>query len=279
MALDKTGASQETAGMNLPDVREVLTDLASDLLACLRFYSRLPIPPLGFERNPHGAEISARVKMLPFAGALIGAVAALLMVLATQIGLPVQLAAVFAIVTLIVVTGAFHEDGLADFADAMGGNAPEQRLAIMKDSRIGSFGTLALMTSLLLRIFSVAIVARHNLLLAALVLIATAAVSRTLALLPLVLLPPARMEGAGFSARSDQPPLRIAALAAFVLSLLPWLAGASLGRILTGLLLSILGAYGVTALARRLIGGQTGDVAGAAQQAAEIAAYLVFAAR
>src|SRR5579863_7986228 len=70
MTLDKAQASHETAGMNLPDVREVLTELASDLLACLRFYSRLPIPPLGFEQNPYGAEISSRVKMLPLAGAL-----------------------------------------------------------------------------------------------------------------------------------------------------------------------------------------------------------------
>ncbi|MEW6436466.1 MAG: adenosylcobinamide-GDP ribazoletransferase [Pseudomonadota bacterium] len=265
--------------MNLPDVREVLSDLASDLLACLRFYSRLPIPPLAFEQSPYGAEISARVKMLPFAGALIGGVAALALLLATELGLSLQLAAAFAIFTLIVVTGAFHEDGLADFADSTGGTTPEQRLAIMKDSRIGTFGTLALLASVLMRIFSVAIFARHNLALGGLVLIATGAVSRTLGLLPLVLLPPARAEGAGFSAKSDQPPLRIAALAALLISLLPVLAGASIWRILVGLLLSGAAATGVTALARRLIGGQTGDVAGAAQQAAEIAAYLVFAAR
>ena len=265
--------------MNLPDVREVLTELASDLLACLRFYSRLPIPPLGFEQSPYGAEISARVKMLPFAGALIGGIAALVLLLATKLGLSLQLAAVFAIFTLIIITGAFHEDGLADFADAAGGNAPEQRLTIMKDSRIGTFGTLALLVSVLLRIFSVSIFARHNLALGGLVLIATGAVSRTLALLPLIMLPPARTEGAGFSARSDQPPLRIAALFALLISLLPLLAGASIWRIFAGLLLSGAAAIGVTALARRLIGGQTGDVAGATQQAAEIAAYLVFAAR
>lgn len=265
--------------MNLPDVREVLTELASDLLACLRFYSRLPIPPLGFEQSPYGAEISARVKMLPFAGALIGGIAALVLLLATKLGLSLQLAAVFAIFTLIIITGAFHEDGLADFADAAGGNAPEQRLTIMKDSRIGTFGTLALLASVLLRIFSVSIFARHNLALGGLVLIATGAVSRTLALLPLIMLPPARTEGAGFSARSDQPPLRIAALFALLISLLPLLAGASIWRIFAGLLLSGAAATGVTALARRLIGGQTGDVAGATQQAAEIAAYLVFAAR
>jgi adenosylcobinamide-GDP ribazoletransferase len=265
--------------MNFPNIREVLTELAADLVACLRFYSRLPIPPLGFESNPYGAEISARVKMLPLAGALIGSLAALVLLLAAELGLTPQIAAIFAIFTLIVVTGAFHEDGLADFADATGGATPQQRLTIMKDSRVGTFGALALLASVLLRIFSVSILARHNMALTGLILIATGAVSRTLGLLPLALLPPARAEGAGFSARSDGPPLRTAAVLAFVVSLLPLLAGVSLWRVLGSLLISAAAAYGVTALARRQLGGQTGDVAGTAQQAAEIAAYLVFVAR
>jgi len=261
------------------DVRRVIRDLAEDFLACLRFYSRLPIPPLRFEAEPHSDEITARIKMLPLAGALLGGVAALVLLLGRELGLPLQLAATLAILSLTAATGAFHEDGLADFADATGGTTPEQRLSIMKDSRVGTFGALALIASVLLRIFSVAVFARRNLALAGLVLIATGAVSRTLGLLPLVLLPPARANGVGFSARSDQPPLQIAAIAALLLSLLPLLAGASIWRIINALLLSALAAYGVTALARRLLGGQTGDVAGAAQQVAEIATYLIFAAR
>ncbi len=270
--LDKANTLFETDRMNFPNVREALSELAADLVACLRFYSRLPIPPLGFESNPHGAEISARVKMLPLAGALIGSLAALVLLLVAELGLSPQIAAIFAIFTLIVVTGAFHEDGLADFADSTGGATPEQRLTIMKDSRIGTFGTLALLASVLLRIFSVAILARHNIALAGLILIATGAVSRTLGLLPLVLLPPARTEGAGFSARSDQPPLRMAALLTFIISFLPLLAGASPWRVLSGLLVSAAAAYGITALARRQLGGQTGDVAGAAALSGELAA-------
>jgi adenosylcobinamide-GDP ribazoletransferase len=265
--------------MDWSRLKGLITDLAADLLACLRFYSRLPIPPLKFETAPYGDEIGARIKMLPLAGALLGGVAALVLILTRELGLPLQLAASLAIFSLIAATGAFHEDGLADFADAAGGATPEQRLAIMKDSRIGTFGALALVASVLLRIFCVTVFGRHDLALAGLVLIATGAVSRTLGLLPLVLLPPARADGAGFSARSDQPPLRIAALAALLLSLLPLLAGASLWRIVNALLLSALAVYGLTIIARRRLGGQTGDVAGAAQQMAEIATYLVFAAR
>jgi adenosylcobinamide-GDP ribazoletransferase len=261
------------------DIKGLARALTADLLACLRFYSRLPIPPFSFETGPYRDEITARIKMLPLAGALIGGVAALVLVLARALGLPPRLAAALAIFGLIVATGAFHEDGLADFADATGGATPEQRLTIMKDSRIGTFGALALIASVLLRILSVSILARHNLAIAGLVLIATGAVSRTLGLLPLVILQPARAHGAGFSATSDQPPLRIAAIVALVLSLLPLLAGASLWRILNALLLSGLAVYGVCSLARRMLGGQTGDVAGAAQQVAEIATYLIFAAR
>jgi len=180
---------------------------------------------------------------------------------------------------LVLLTGALHEDGLADFADGTAGTTPEQRLAIMKDSRIGGFGTLALILSSLARVLSVAIIAAHSLCLACWVLIATAAVSRTLMLLALHLLPPARTEGAGFAAAAPQEPvLAIAALIGFILGLLPLLAGAGIGRVAIGLILSIAAAYGVTALARRLLQGQTGDVAGATQQAAEIAAYLVYAA-
>lgn len=265
--------------MDRLDPKLLMRDSAADLLACLRFYSRLPIPPLKFETGPYSDEITARIKMLPLAGALLGGIAALVLILARNLGLPLPVAATLAVFSLIVTTGAFHEDGLADFADAAGGATPEQSLAIMKDSRIGTFGALALVASVLLRIFSIWMFARHNLALAGLVLIATGAVSRTLGLLPLVILAPARTNGAGFSAATDQPPLRIAAIIAFVLSLLPLLAGASLWRILSALALSVLAVYGLCILARRMLGGQTGDVAGAAQQVAEIATYLIFAAR
>lgn len=263
----------------LAKASDLFTELAADLLACLRFCTRLPIPVLPFEKAPREASLSAHARMLPLAGALIGAVAAVVLWLAAKLGLHPSLAALFGISCLVVVTGALHEDGVADFADATGGANPEQRLAIMKDSRIGTFGALALILGLLFRILSLAAVARHSVCLASMVLIATAAVSRTLVLLPLYLLPPARAEGAGFSAAAPQEPvLAVAALLAFILGLLPLLAGAGFGRVIIALILSVAIAYGVTALARRLFEGQTGDVAGATQQAAEIAGYLAYAA-
>jgi adenosylcobinamide-GDP ribazoletransferase len=263
----------------LTKAKDLLTELAGELLACLRFCTRLPIPAFAFENAPHETLISASARMLPIAGAVIGVIAAFVLWVATKLGLPPSLASLFAISCLALLTGALHEDGMADFADATGGTTPEQRLAIMKDSRLGTFGALALILGSLARVFSIAIIAAHSLCLAFWVLVATAAVSRTLMLLALRLLPPARSEGAGFSAAApSEPVLAIAALIGFVLALLPLLAHASLGRVIVALILSVVAAYGVTALARRLFQGQTGDVAGATQQAAEITAYIVYAA-
>lgn len=256
-----------------------LTDRAADLLVCLRFCTRVPIPTLGFEKPPQDASIAASATMLPIAGALIGAAAALVLCFFAKLGLPSSLAALIAVAALILLTGALHEDGLADFADGLGGATQEQRLAIMKDSRIGTYGGLALVISVLARVMSIAVLADHSLGLASAVLIAAAASSRSFALLPLYLLSPARPDGLGAATDPNQRDLSIAGVATLVISLLPLFAGASLARIFCALILSGAAAYGVTALARRLIQGQTGDVAGATQQIAELATYLVFTAR
>lgn len=271
----------------MPERRSPLAyvrDFAADLLTCLRFGTRLPIGVFAFERDPYRPLAPEAVRMLPVAGVLIGAIAAAALVLAAYLGLPEPLPALLSVTSLVFVTGALHEDGLADCADGFGGGAtPQTRLAIMKDSRLGTFGTLALILAIFLRVASLAIIATHGLWLAAMVLIASAATSRALALLPLWLLPPARPQGAGLAAApyasSSWRIIAFAAMSAAIVAWLPLLAGAGIERILVAALVSTAGAGLVTAIARRAIGGQTGDVAGAAQQVAEICAYLAFAAR
>jgi adenosylcobinamide-GDP ribazoletransferase len=259
----------------------IARELAADLFTSLRFCTRLPIAVFAFENAPYRPLTQSPARMLPFAGAVIGACAAAGLGLAAQLGLPSPLPVFLALTVLIVFTGALHEDGLADSADGFGGGATsEKRLEIMKDSRLGTFGTLALILSLLLRGASLANIGTQSLALTALVLIATAATSRGLALMPLWLLPPARTEGAGLSASNpSRNVLAFAAASACILALLPCLAGASLPRVLAAALASFAGAGCVTLIARRAIGGQTGDVAGATQQIAEICAYLVFSAQ
>ena len=259
----------------MPDFRLTLIACARDLLACLRFYSRLPLPALAFETAPHAMpDFAQGIRMLPLAGVLIGLIGALALWLAAALGLPALPAAIAALAALALATGAMHEDGLADFADGLGGGATrERKLEIMKDSRLGSYGALALAAAFAFRAAALAALAeRFGFGAAGAALVAAAAVSRTAGLLPLKLLPPARPDGAGRAASvPSDGALRLAGGLAMLVALLAPACGIGFGRMLAGLLLAAGGAWAVTGLARRHLGGLTGDVAGAAQQIAEIA--------
>jgi adenosylcobinamide-GDP ribazoletransferase len=257
------------------------SSLLADFYFCLGFFTRLPFPSAASRSEPHSlANFSHAVRMLPVAGGLVGALAAIAMAAASGLGLPPPLAAPLAICALALVSGAMHEDGLADCADGFsGGTTRERKLEIMQDSRIGTFGTVALVLSLYLRAASLALIADESLSLACAVLIGAAALSRTAALMPLALLPPARENGIGFAARTpERAALAIAVCLAVVFGLAPVVAGACPIRALVGIAAATGAAYAIVLLARKQIGGQTGDVAGAAQQLSEIAYYLAFAA-
>jgi adenosylcobinamide-GDP ribazoletransferase len=218
--------------------------------------------------------------MVPLAGAITGFGPLLVLAGASVLGLPPLVAAPLAVASLVVLTGALHEDGLADCADGFGGGRTrERKLEIMRDSRIGTFGACAVGLSLYLRIACLTVIAARDMPLAAGVLVAGAALSRTLCLLPLVILPPAREAGAGAAAARLSRTRYAAALGiALVISILPLFAGASPWHFVSACAVATIAALLVTLLARHEIGGQTGDVAGAAQQAAELAVLLVFAA-
>ncbi len=254
----------------------------ADLCLCLGFFTWLPCPCARSKTGPVSfAHFSRAVRMLPVAGGLIGALAAAAMAAAAWLGLPPLLAAPLAIIALVVLSGAMHEDGLADCADGFfGGMSRERRLDIMQDSRIGAFGAAALMLSLYLRAASLTLISGNSLGLACAVLIAAAAVSRTAALMPLALLPPVRQDGTGFAAgKPEHGALAIAACLAIPFALVPVAAGANLAQALAAVALAAASAGAIVLLSDRKIGGQTGDVAGAAQQLSEIACYLAFAAR
>ena len=254
-------------------------ELLGEFLRCLRFYSRLPVPVLVSETAPHGPpDFATMPRLVPIAGAIIGFVGVLTLVLGHALGFGAWLSALLSIAALTLATGALHEDGLADTADGFGGGAtPERRLEIMKDSRIGSYGAAALILAYLLRIACLAeLLGRLGLCGAAAALVLAAALSRTAGLVLATLLPPARMTGSSHAAGRPAPPAVIAAwsicgglgLIAGIATPLPWLG------ILLAFLLAGIVAVGMTRLSARLIGGQTGDVGGAVQQLAEIAAYL-----
>ncbi|WP_034997052.1 adenosylcobinamide-GDP ribazoletransferase [Beijerinckia mobilis] len=257
----------------------------NDVAFCLRFYTRLPVPALPGEYDPHGLEsgfgrLKRAVRALPAAGAVVGALGGFVLLAAGGFGLGPWLAAPLSILAMILMTGGLHEDGLADCADGFGGGRDVARkLEIMRDSRLGSYGVLALILAVWLRIASLATLAETSLGLAVTVLIASAALSRTLALIPLLFLPPARSEGSGFSVGR---PHYLAVLRAFALSgclgFLPLFGGAGFFRCLGVLFLGFIASCFVAFTARAQIRGQTGDVAGATQQVVEIVCLLLFAA-
>lgn len=254
------------------------TSLTDDLFACLRFYSRLPVPAGG--QGHAMPDFRTAVRALPLAGALIGAGAAAVLLAARGFGIPSFAAAACAIAALVAVTGALHEDGLADLADGFGGGATrEAKLEIMRDSRLGSYGAVALTLSLILRVGALAAIVERGMLLAAAVLVFAAALSRTAGLLPITILAPARADGSGHAAlRPFGRALRTAAALTAAVSLLPVMAGLPLAGAVWAGVAAVGAAYGVAKLAERQIGGLTGDVLGTAQQAAEIAALLALSA-
>jgi adenosylcobinamide-GDP ribazoletransferase len=182
-------------------------------------------------------------------------------------------AAVLIVAAWALATGAIHLDGLADSADALGAHDREQRLAIMRDPRLGSFGVLALVFVILLKVTLVAaVLARgHHLWLLAIPALARAAASAVSAALPY-----AREQGTGaalISGGSRLERLAVALATAIVVAL----ACARL-RGLLAVAAAALVAIVVARLAQRRIGGLTGDVLGATIELAECAALVALLA-
>ena len=251
--------------------------LAADLGACLRFYGRLPIPALSGADDPaRPPDFRRAPRMLPVAGLVLALPGAAALGLGLALNLGGLVAGALAVAVTALVTGGLHEDGLADVADGfLGGATPERRLAIMRDSRIGAYGALALGLALLMRVGALAeIFSRAGSAAACGALVLAALVSRPATLVPLARLPPARPDGAGRAVGRPTGKTLAAAwgLAALLGLAVTGLAGLPLATAPLALVLAAAAGLALSALARRAIGGQTGDVAGAAQQVAEVAA-------
>jgi adenosylcobinamide-GDP ribazoletransferase len=245
----------------------------------IRFYSRLPVPALPGEDDPHAApDFRVMPRAVPLAALVIATPAMVVAALGLWLDLPATLVAALVLATLTLVTGAFHEDGLADSFDGLfGGHDKERRLEIMKDSRIGTFGGCALILAFLLRFSCLVIIVEDTSTGAVVMSLAAAAIwSRVLGIHVLAIDPPARAYGA--LATVGQPSLMTARLAlglgAALCLVLGLAGGIPAGGLILGLALGVFAALGLAAVARRLIGGPTGDIAGAIQQLAEIAVYL-----
>ncbi|MSP47726.1 MAG: adenosylcobinamide-GDP ribazoletransferase [Alphaproteobacteria bacterium] len=235
--------------------------LRLELVTAVAFLTRLPI------RLDATLPLAAAARGFPLAGALVGGIAAAVLALAHGVGIPPLVAAVLAVGAAVAATGALHEDGLADSADGLfSGAARERVLEIMRDSRIGTFGALALILSVGLRAGSLAALADG-----AAALIAVHALSRGWLPWLMRIDAPARTDGlAAAAGKPEADGVYWAAglgITIAVIALGP-------GPALLAAAVSAGSAAAVAALARRRLGGYTGDTLGATEQAAEIGALL-----
>lgn len=241
----------------------------SDILAVLGFFTRLPV-----SHRPHeGRTFRDALWATPLAGFAVALIGALVFWLADALDVPHEPAAMLALAATILATGCFHEDGLADIADGFGGgHTVERKLEIMKDSRVGSYGAMALILSVGLRWSALSTLDNAGDVLIALV--AAHCASRALLPLFLRLVRPARDAGLAAGLNAIPPKATGGAAMLGVVSLTPLGFGSFV--VALGLLLSAF--LFMRRLSIRQIGGQTGDVCGALQQIAEILLLLLAAA-
>ena len=246
------------------------------LLMALRFYSRLPTG-----RRTHAPpDLNRMATALPFASLIIGALPAILLLVAGVLGLPRLFGAGLAVAAAVAATGAMAEDALADAADGLfGGRDRDRRLEIMKDSRHGTYGVAALCLFLLLRVAALSSMVGVEPLAAAAVWLSAMLMARSGALWLTVVLPPARLEGASATVgRLAAPAFAMGSVIALILGLILGAPGAGLKGFVAAVAFMSITTAGWAFLCRRLVGGQTGDLIGALQALLEIAAltgYLV----
>jgi adenosylcobinamide-GDP ribazoletransferase len=245
--------------------------LLTDLLSAFMLLTRLPVAR--FTRFGGQPDLARCVWAFPVVGLVVNGTGGLIYYLAHKAGMPPPLAAIWALAATMIVTGAFHEDGLADTADGFGGGTtPAQKLAIMRDSRIGSYGAVALILSVAVRVAAIAALNRSDTVIPAMILAGMLGRSGIL-LLPLVL-KPARDSGMGAAMGNPRiagtaAALALATVAAF-LSLPTLLATAAVA-------LGFGAALALAKLAHAQIAGHTGDVLGATEVVIECVVLTVIA--
>ncbi len=258
--------------------REPLDGLGRDIVIAATFLTRLPLPS-----RFHGRDrpLADSMRAFPIVGAAVGAAGAIALLVGWNLGFHPLASALLAIGAIVLLTGALHEDGLADVADGFGGGRTiEAKLHIMADSRIGAYGVLALLFSVGLR--ATLLIGFLGLGTAAVALVAAGALSRAAIPMAMAHMEPARD---GLGARAGKPNNRTtgqgALMAAAIAIVALWPHETIFLSPFAGVA-ACAAAYGVARIgawwARRQIGGYTGDVLGAVQQGTEVAVLATVAA-
>src|SRR5271169_1347028 len=247
----------------------VISDWLDDVLAAAAFLTIVPVP----HREPP-ANLARAYRVFPLLGAAIGAAVGTVYLVLLWVGLPAIAAAALALGAGALLTGALHEDGLADLADGFGGGKDKiAKLDVMRDSRLGTYGALALLTSFVAKIGALSALPRSEVLVA---MIATHALARAPLAVLAAAMPYARADGLAASAgRPDS----LIALTACVVAVVIAVVALPATTAMIAAFVAAGAAVTLATLARQQIGGQTGDVLGAVEQVCEVAVLLTLAAR
>ncbi|WP_416900098.1 MAG: adenosylcobinamide-GDP ribazoletransferase [Minwuia sp.] len=245
-----------------------ISRMNDDLAVALGWLTRLPV---AFPASAQPLGMAAWA--FPVVGVMLGAAGAAIFGLAGWLGAPPLLCAVLAVGALTVLTGGLHEDGLADYFDGLGARGGKaEKLAAMRDSRIGSYGVLALLFVTLARIAALAAL-EH-----ALILIPALALSRASMAMLMRRYPRARADGAaataGETGLAAMTVALVIAVATVLLLAVP--AGYGLAGLVLGPLLAVAVTDRIGSLAEKRFGGVTGDVYGAACLLSEAAVLVLF---
>ena len=250
-------------------------------LLAVQFLTRVPTPWLS-RLTPNQARdgLARATGWLPLVGATIGLATGLIFVAAAHLW-PPMLAAAIALAFEAWLTGAFHEDAVADFCDGFGGaRSGDEVRRIMKDSRIGSYGAVGLVLAVALRLFATAAL---PLALALPAIVAAATMARLWAVVLMAIVPPAPLnETGGSGLAKDIGALPPGMLAFACLLAVPGLTGFAALAPLKLALTALVGLVFLPAMARllmRRIGGTTGDCLGFAAYVGQVTLLLFAAAR
>lgn len=247
--------------------------LLQDFHFALGFLTRLPLPAIRY-----GVDVNLKraVWSFPLVGLVIGGLAAAMLWLLAALAVPLALQVLLGLLAGVLLSGALHEDGLADFADGLGVTGRRRVIEVMRDSQIGTYGVLALIFSLLWRGFALYELMRAGFGPSAFIFMYVAGRG---ALAPLFSLPLADQAGVAHQMMGKAPvglssgrALLAAQLGCLLFSLLILFLLAGWLAALLGLGLALGAAFAVGMIARARIGGMTGDIFGACEQAGEIVA-------
>jgi len=231
------------------------------------FLTRLPFQLKGALQTQDLARAS---RCFPLIGLLVGAISGAVLMMAAELNMHPLACAFLAITAGALVTGALHEDGLADVVDGFGGgHTKEDKVRIMRDSHIGAYGVLALILSVGLRASILAGLLGPGM--AAVTLVGAAVLSRSLLPGMMHLMPRSRKDG--LAAGAGRPTFRAAIIAFCLGSVIAW-PFLGWGVAIVALICALISALIMAFIAHRHIGGYTGDVLGATQQITEIAILM-----